>query len=237
MFESVKLVGMTEIVQIGQPPLDVHLRRSPRARRFSLRISNSTGVISLTVPKRASARAAIGFAHEQEAWLRRNLAKRPVQVVPVFGGCILLDGQKVELRQGTRRAPILGDGYLEVSGHEYALGARLRGYLKTRAREKMMAASEHYATKLGQDISRITLRDTRSRWGSCTSDGNLMYSWRLIMAPPSVQDYVAAHEVCHLIEMNHSVAYWQLVESIFPDYRNQRNWLKENGTKLHRYQF
>lgn len=228
---------MVEIIQIGQPPIDVHLRRSLRARRFSLRISNTNGEVRLTVPKRASAKAAIGFAAEHEGWLRRHLSKRPEQIVPVFGGAILLDGAEVVLQPNPRRTPLLQNGVLAIARHEEELGPRLRGYLKTRAREHMIAASERYAREIGHDISRITLRDTRSRWGSCTSDGNLMFSWRLIMAPRTVQDYVAAHEVCHLVEMNHSPAYWRLVGSIFPDYQNQRNWLKINGGKLHRYVF
>lgn len=228
---------MVEIVQIGSPPIDVHLRRSTRARRFSLRISNTSGEVSLTMPKRANARAALLFASDNEGWLRQNLEKRPKQVVPVFGGTLLLDGTEVLLQQGTRRSPVLANGILAVAGQEEALGARLRGYLKTRARDRFSVAAQGYAQQLGQEVSRITLRDTRSRWGSCTSDGNLMFSWRLAMAPVPVQNYVAAHEACHLIEMNHSPAYWQLVEQVFPDYKNQRNWLKTNGGLLHRYVF
>jgi len=228
---------VSEIIQIGQPPIDVRLRRSARARRFSLRISNTSGEVRLTVPKRASANAAIGFAAEHEGWLRQHLAKRPEQVVPVFVFSILLDGIEVTLQPSPRRAPLLQDRVLSISGREAELGARLRGYLKTRARERLSMASQHYAREIGHEFSRITLRDTRSRWGSCTSDGNLMYSWRLIMAPRTVQEYVAAHEVCHLVEMNHSPAYWRLVGSIFPDYQNQRRWLKSNGAMLHRYVF
>ncbi len=228
---------MVEIVQIGSPPIDVHLRRSTRARRFSLRISNTSGEVSLTMPKRANANAALLFASDNEGWLRQNLEKRPKQVVPVFGGMLLLDGTEVLLQQGTRRSPVLKNGILAVAGKEDALGARLRGYLKTRARDRFSVAVEGYARQLGQEVSRITLRDTRTRWGSCTTDGNLMFSWRLAMAPVSVQNYVAAHEVCHLIEMNHSPAYWRLVEQVFPDYKNQRNWLKINGGLLHRYVF
>lgn len=228
---------MIEIVQIGSPPIDVHLRRSTRARRFSLRISNTSGVVSLTLPKRASARAALSFASDNEGWLRQNLQKRPEQVVPVFGGTILLDGTEVRLQQGDRRSPVLENGILAVAGQEDALPARLRGYLKTRARNRFSVAAQGYAQQLGQEVSRISIRDTRSRWGSCTTDGNLMFSWRLAMAPIAVQNYVAAHEVCHLIEMNHSPAYWRLVEQIFPDYKSQRNWLKSNGGLLHRYVF
>ncbi|MDB9817722.1 M48 family metallopeptidase, partial [Amylibacter sp.] len=98
-----------------------------------------------------------------------------------------------------------------------------------------MASSDYFAKLLGCKINSITLRDTTSRWGSCTSNGRLMYSWRLVMAPREVQNYVAAHEVCHLIEMNHSNEYWQLVESVFPNYKLNRLWLKTNGNLLHQY--
>lgn len=226
---------MSDIIQIGDPPIDVHLRRSARARRYSLRISNTNGIVSLTLPHRASQKAAIGFAREQEAWLRRNLEKRPAQVIPRFGETFMLDGHELVLKQGLRRAPQLQDGVLAIYGHPDELGARLRGFLKTRARERLVPSAQKYAALLGRPIRRVSLRDTRSRWGSCTSDGNLMFSWRLAMAPVAVQDYVAAHEVCHLIEMNHSAAYWQLVASIFPDFQQQRNWLKTHGGLLHRY--
>lgn len=229
--------AMEEIVQIGSPPISVHLRRSTRARRFSLRISNTSGVVSLTLPKRASARAALSFAADNEGWLRQNLEKRPEQVVLRFGGTLLLDGTEVTLQQGTRRTPVLNNNILTVTGQEDALGARLRGFLKTRARDRFSVAATQYAAQLNLKVSRITIRDTRSRWGSCTTDGNLMFSWRLMMAPVTVQNYVAAHEVCHLIEMNHSPAYWHLVNQIFPDYKNQRTWLKANGGLLHRYMF
>ena len=115
--------------------------------------------------------------------------------------------------------------------------SKLRAFYKTMARDRLVQASDGYAKILGRSFSRITLRDTRSRWGSCTSDGNLMYSWRLIMAPPKVQNYVAAHEVCHLVEMNHSKAFWRQVAAIYPDYKQQQVWLQEHGSYLHRYQF
>lgn len=226
---------MTETVEIGDPPIPVVLKKSARARRFSLRISNADGGVSLTMPKRAAKRDALQFASEQEGWLRRHLGQQPTRIVPVFGGVVMLDGVDVEIAQSDKRSVVFDQGVLWVPGAQDQIGAKLRGYFKALARDRLAQASEKYAAQVGRRVSRITLRDTRSRWGSCTTDGNLMYSWRLVMAPRDVQEYVAAHEVCHLVEMNHSAAYWGQVAQIFPDYRNQRQWLRDNGAALHRY--
>ncbi len=228
---------MTEQIEIGEPPIPVKIKHSARARRYSLRISNKDGTICLTVPKYAAMNEAIGFAREQEGWMRRHLAKQMKPVPLAFGGSVLFDGEYRQIEQGTGRVVRFDGEVICVPGLQDKLSAKLRAYYKTMARERMVSASRHYADLLGKPIGRITMRDTRSRWGSCTSDGNLMYSWRLIMAPRKVQAYVAAHEVCHLLEMNHSDAYWALVASIYPDYKEHRNWLKKNGTLLHRYSF
>ena len=100
-----------------------------------------------------------------------------------------------------------------------------------------MQASDHYAAKIGRRVTRVTLRDTRSRWGSCTAEGALMYSWRLVMAPPEVLRYVAAHEVAHLVEMNHSHRFWAVVEGLYPDWQAQRAWLHRHGGALHSLRF
>ncbi len=228
---------MIEQIEIGDPPIQILIKRSMRARRYSLRMSNATGAVNLTVPRFANLEAAIEFARMQEGWIRKHLAKRVTPQTLNFGNTILFDGVECEIRQGTGRSVQYEDGILYVPGQTDKLAAKLRGYYKTIARERMFSASVYYAGKLARPIGRVTIRDTRSRWGSCTSEGNLMYSWRLIMAPRQVQAYVAAHEVCHLIEMNHSQAYWALVADIFPEYKERRQWLKQNGALLHRYAF
>ena len=116
-------------------------------------------------------------------------------------------------------------------------GLRAGAFLKHLARDRLTAASDRYATQIGCRYTRVTLRDTRSRWGSCTADGGLMYSWRLIMAPPEVLDYVAAHEVAHLAEMNHSPAFWAVVARLMPGYAARRRWLKQHGQSLHAHRF
>ncbi len=130
----------------------------------------------------------------------------------------------------------MGD-LIEVPESAAAPGAHVEGLLKAHARDRLADASERYARQVARPIKRISLRDTRSRWGSCSSAGALMYSWRLIMAPPDVLDYVAAHEVAHLCEMNHSSRFWELVEKLCPDYASHRVWLRREGASLHRYRF
>jgi predicted metal-dependent hydrolase len=146
-------------------------------------------------------------------------------------------GQLLTLTQGPgRTVQIIGDSLL-VPGDPSQMLPRLKAWLKLRARDRLVAATDHYASKLGRRVSRITLRDTRSRWGSCTADGALMYSWRLIMAPPAVLDYVAAHEVAHLIEMNHSERFWGVVDQLYPKWQSERAWLRVHGGALQRFRF
>jgi len=228
---------MTRQVAIGCPPIEVHLRRSARARRYSLRISSVDGKVSLTLPQRASEIAAVEFARRQEGWLRSALDKRPDTVFPAFGGTVPYLGCDTAILPGASRTVQAAANGLLVPGPETTVGAKLKGFFRVQAREKLDAASRTYAAQLQCNIGRINLRDTRSRWGSCTANGNLMYSWRLIMAPPAVLDYVAAHEVSHLVEMNHSPAFWALVANLMPDFNTHRQWLKLYGSALHRVRF
>lgn len=221
----------------GNPPVELSLRRSPRARRISLRVSGLDGRVTLTLPRGVPEAEALDFARTKVDWLRAQLAQRPVTVAVTHGLELPLEGQVMRIVQGTGRRVVSDGTTLHVPGDPDTAGARLEGWLKARARDRLAAASDHYAGLLGQGYSRITLRDTRSRWGSCSSSGALSYSWRLIMAPPEVLDYVAAHEVAHLAEMNHSPAFWAVVSRLMPGYGTQRAWLRREGGALHRYRF
>ncbi|WP_163848534.1 M48 family metallopeptidase [Pseudooceanicola aestuarii] len=228
---------MGEVTLPGNPPLGINLRHSARARRMTLRVSALDGRITLTLPRGASAAQGLAFAREKEPWLRRHSAG-VAEVAPVVAGLLLpVEGQPrlIVPTQG-RRLRLLPDR-LEVPGPSDRLPARLAAWLKTMARDRLAAAADRHAARLGRPYTRLTLRDTRSRWGSCTMDGRLMFSWRLIMAPPEVLDYVAAHEVAHLAEMNHSPAFWAHVTALYGDWQPQRLWLRQHGTGLHRYRF
>lgn len=219
----------------GDPPIPLTLRRSARARRISLRVSSLDGRVTLTLPERLKQDAALEFAAEKEDWIRSHLARQPEQIQVALGTELPIDGtpRQVVAASG-RRVQLDVD---QVAVPPAALGRSLQRYLRELARDRLVEASDHYAQKLGRSYSRITLRDTRSRWGSCSSDGALMYSWRLILAPPDVLRYVAAHEVAHLAEMNHSQAFWDQVTRLFGNYEPARQWLRQNGSALHRYRF
>ncbi|OJY31968.1 MULTISPECIES: M48 family metallopeptidase [Gemmobacter] len=219
------------------PPVEITLRRSARTRRFSLRVSRLDGRVTLSLPQRARESDALAFAREQEGWIRRALRTVPEGRDIRFGSVFPVEGQGLVLRPGPGRTIRLADDSLFVPGEEAQLPQRLGAWLKHRARDRLAAASDLYSGRLGRPYRSLTLRDTRSRWGSCTHDGRLMYSWRLILAPPAVLDYVAAHEVAHLAEMNHSDAFWAEVARLCPGYQAPRRWLKTEGQVLHAYRF
>ena len=221
----------------GAPPIEITLRRSARARRFSLRVSRLDGRVTLSLPLRARESEALEFARAQEGWIRQALAALPQVDAVCFGNALPFEGRMLTLAPASgRRLAIAGDSLL-VPGEPAQVARRVSAFLKVRARDALAQASDQYAAALGRPYHSLTLRDTRSRWGSCTQDGALMYSWRLVMAPPAVLDYVAAHEVAHLDQMNHSPAFWAVVARLCPEYEAPRRWLKTHGQALHGYRF
>jgi predicted metal-dependent hydrolase len=224
-------------VTLGNPPIDITLRRSARARRFSLRVAQADGRVTLSLPTRAREADAIAFAYAQEAWIRTAIAKMPQTQRVVLGGNIPVEGAPLTLIAGQGRSVRQEGTQLIVPGDPNQIGARVAAFLKVRARDRLAKASDHFAAQIGRQVTQISLRDTRSRWGSCTHEGALMYNWRLIMAPPPVLDYVAAHEVAHMVEMNHSDAFWSVVAQLFPQWQAQRRWLKQFGGQLQAIRF
>lgn len=222
----------------GDPPVEITLRRSARARRYSLRVSGLDGRVTLTLPPRGSAAEALDFARHREAWIRGVLAAQGAAVPVAPGAELPFEGRLLTVTGAPVRAPrIEGRALLVPEADPGRTGLRVATFLKAAARLRLAEASGRHAEALGRRVGRITLRDTRSRWGSCAASGGLMYSWRLVMAPPEVLDYVAAHEVAHLAEMNHSPAFWAVVARLCPDHARHRRWLRREGAGLHRYRF
>ncbi|MBA4323900.1 MAG: M48 family peptidase [Rhodobacter sp.] len=223
----------------GSPPVEVHLKRSARARRFSLRVSRLDGKVTLSMPLRAREGEALAFLKGNEDWLRQTLLAMPGPSLQAVGpGTVIrVEGDPLVLTPASGRGVRAEGGLLLVPGSPETMGPRVAAWLKVLARDRLATASSRHAGLVGRHYSSLAIRDTRSRWGSCSPDGRLMYSWRLIMAPPAVLDYVAAHEVAHLVELNHSPAYWKVVTGICPDWKEHRAWLKTHGNTLHRVRF
>jgi len=228
---------MSDVFLPGDPPIPLILRRSGRAKRISLRISQLDGRVTLTMPTRLAEHEALSFARSKAPWIRKHLAARGVDITVGLGAEIPLGGQMLPVTTGAGRKVQIKSDAIAVPGPPERVGKKLQAYLKEVARDRLAGACDDYAARLGRPYTRLTMRDTRSRWGSCTSDGGLMFSWRLIMSPPEVLDYVAAHEVAHLAQMNHSAAFWAEVERIYGPYKAPRSWLRQHGNDLHRYQF
>ena len=219
----------------GDRPVEIVLRRSSRSRRLSLRVSSLDGRVTLTLPNSAPLAEARAFLAEREDWVRRALAGIPEAHRVSPGTLLPFLGRMVRLETRRGRRVRLEADILHVPPARPARAAA--GFMKAQARDLLAAASDRHAAMIGGRYSELALRDTRSRWGSCSADGRLMYSWRLAMAPREVLDYVAAHEVAHLVRMDHTSAFWQVVEGLCPEWRRQREWLRREGPHLHRYRF
>lgn len=220
----------------GDPPLEIALRPSAQARRFSLRVSRIDGRVTLSFPTRAGRASALAFAREKEGWLRATLAALPGAQVVAVGARLPVEGRALPLVAAPLRLARAEGGVLLVPPGRRT-GPAAAAFLKALAHDRLGAAVARHAAALGRSPGQIALRDTRSRWGSCTAAGRLMFSWRLAMAPPEVLDYVAAHEVAHLAHMDHSPAYWAVVARLFPDHAAARGWLRGNGGALQAWRF
>jgi predicted metal-dependent hydrolase len=220
----------------GDPPVEVALRRSSRAKRFSLRVSRSDGRVSLSLPLWAAEGEALDFLRAREDWVRRHLEAAPPVQRAGIGAALPVGGVPRAVVAGRGRSARLVDGRIEVPPGPRQ-GPRLRALLTALARDRLSQAVAVHAEALGRVPGKLTLRDPRSRWGSCSSRGDLMFSWRLIMAPPDVLDYVAAHEVAHLVEMNHAPAFWRVCAGLKPDHAVHRDWLRRNGAGLLAWRF
>jgi len=228
-------------IAIDQATCPVRLRRHPRACRYTLRIHTATREVVLTMPPRGSLKEARAFAERHAAWIAARLGRLPAArpfrhgtVVPIRG----LD-HRIDHRRGARGTAWseVADGVrlLCVAGQAPHVGRRVADHLKREAKHDLEAASRRYAARLGVTVKRVSIRDQASRWGSCSATGVLSFSWRLILAPDFVLDYLAAHEVAHLVEMNHSPRFWRTVIGICPDTRRAKAWLDAHGAELHRY--
>ncbi|MBV8397938.1 MAG: M48 family metallopeptidase [Acetobacteraceae bacterium] len=212
----------------------VEWRRNARARRISLRIDPCQGAVVVTLPARAGHRAGMALLMEHVDWVANRLAALPDAIELTDGAIVPICDVPHRIRHmpNARGGAWLQEGELCVAGRPEFLSRRVKDFLRSEARHRIGALAAEKAAAAGLRHSRLTVKDTRSRWGSCASDGSLAFSWRLIMAPPFVQDYVAAHEVAHLRHMDHGKRFWRLVDSLTPHTAVAVPWLRTQGARL-----
>lgn len=219
------------------------LRVNRRARRMIVKVEPTTGEVIVTSPSKKALPEALDFARGQSRWIARHLTKVPEKVPLAPGAHIPLRGIMHEIAhqnslRGLVRVESAGEREVPqiiVPGDAAHLSRRLTDWLKKQAKQDFERAVIHHAQNLSLSPRRISIRDQSSLWGSSSHTGVLSFSWRLILAPEFVLDYIAAHEVAHLQEMNHGPKFWTLVRQTMPRTHEAKVWLKKNGTGLHRY--
>ncbi|HTQ34872.1 MAG TPA: SprT family zinc-dependent metalloprotease [Stellaceae bacterium] len=220
---------------LGAP---VTIRVSPRARRLSLRVDAAGRGVELVLPRRVAAEAAIGFVARHRGWIAARVAAMPSPTPLDDGAIIPVFGVPHRIRRIVEpgAAPVvIIDGEIRVRGEPAHLPRRIADHLKALARRDFGARAHALAARVGKRVARVGVRDPKSRWGSCSSTGALSFSWRLVFAPEAVVDYVVAHEVAHLVEMNHSPRFWRVVAGLVPDSAAPRAWLKRHRLELMSY--
>ena len=226
-----------EIILPSGRPTTIKIRRSSRAQRIVLRILPSTGQAELVLPRHVSEQKGISFLYQKTNWLDGRLMKylEPIpfkdgETVPFLGESITI------FHSHSFQGDIHREGdKLIVAGPKVSLSKTIHDWYRRESGAEITRRVKKKSKMLDRTYGRLTIRDTKSRWGSCSSKGNLNFSWRIVMAPPYALDYLVAHEVAHLVEMNHSMRFWSIVESLFDEFQRGRLWLRQNGHELHRY--
>jgi predicted metal-dependent hydrolase len=234
-----------QLLRVDGIPAPVEVRSHPTARRLTLRVSRTRRAVYLTVPQSFDVREANRFLARSLDWVIARLDGVP-EAVPFQDGAVLPvrgvlhqvqfagpgKGRRavVTTIERPRKMPLLS-----VAGPVEHAPRRLKDWLQAQAKRDLDARVTHHTKSLGLRARKLTMRDQKSRWGSCSSDGHLSFSWRLVLAPPFVLDYVAAHEVAHLAEMNHGPRFWRLVAKTCPKSEEAKFWLRGNGMDLYRY--
>lgn len=227
-------------IRVGDDLWPVRVVPHAQSRRYKLVFDGARGELRLTMPRRASVMRALKWASEQQEWLSEQVGKSaaPVLVVPGVSVPVFGIDRRVVWTAGAPRAVRLDGDALCLGGPADTVGRRVERWLKAEALDLMARESHEIAARANLDVGRVGVGDPRSRWGSCTHDGDLRYSWRLIMAPSHVRRATVAHEVAHLRHMDHGADFHALVDDLHDgDVGTARQWLRREGRSLHRYRF
>jgi hypothetical protein len=224
------------LIQVDGRDIPVEIRRYARARSYRLRFDSRAEILRLSVPERASVKRAIAWAQGQQEWVAKQYSVCPERIILADGVTFPLEGCDVRIvwNPACPRAPQLDGDQLILGGPAESVGGRVLRWLKSRARETLTAETLEIAAREGLSVTSVAIGDPRSRWGSCAANGIIRYSWRLILAPSYVRRSTVAHEVAHLLHMDHSAAFHSaharlLGENPAP----ARAWLRAHGVRLH----
>lgn len=229
-------------IELAGRSVALAIKENPRAKRLTMRVQPGARGVSVTVPPGTRVAAIMQFIDRHTGWLEGQIAKQPDQPKVREGIKLPIRGVNHrivhEAGRGLTQIRSGSDGpELLVRGDRRFLARRVADFLKNEAKRDIDALVAHHASRVGRRVKTVRYRDTTSRWGSCTSDGALSFSWRIMMAPPSVINYLVAHECAHLREMNHGPKFWALCEELCPDTKRAKSWLKRNGGKLQAIDF
>ncbi|MBY4608654.1 M48 family metallopeptidase [Rhizobium sp. 9T] len=233
----------TRTLDVAGRLMPLTIKHHEQATRITLRIEPGGRALKMTVPKGLAPREVNAFLDRHQGWLLTKLAKFSTDGGLRDGGRILLRGVSHRIEhsgslRGLTEVVLAENGpVLRVSGMPEHMGRRVAAFLKKEARTDLEKLAAMHAATIRAPIRSISMKDTRSRWGSCSSEGNLSFSWRIVMAPPAVIDYLAAHEVAHLKEMNHGPRFWALCRKLCPGMEEAKAWLKRHGSQLHAIDF
>ena len=236
---AAKMASLSLALPSGE--VTVRVRRSVRATRVALKIDPGADGVELILPERVPLSFGVEFLKARTDWVAARYRPQPASIPFADGAMIPILGVPHRIRhldigrQGRNAVIAIVDGEIRVAGAPPHVARRVRDHLTDLARQELADRARRHALSVGREIGRITVRDTRSRWGSCAASGNLSFSWRLVFAPVAVLDYVVAHEVAHLVHMNHGAEFWKLVESLVPGWQSHRTWLRANRARLMRY--
>jgi predicted metal-dependent hydrolase len=224
-------------VDLGSGSTTVLVRQHPRARRASVRITADGQGVVVVIPAWGCVGDGLAVAQEHAQWIRERLAAQPPRTLFADGSMIPLRGRQTLVRHlATLDRGIVEDGdTLRVGGPAGGVAERLQAWLRGEARRDITRRIVPMAAYLGLQPTRISIRDTTSRWGSCSSSRALSFSWRLILAPSSILDYVVAHEMAHLVVRGHGTDFWQIVARLTDDVADSRAWLRRHGRDLFRF--
>ena len=223
--------------------IDIKVRTSARANRFIISVNPQTSEFWVSQPMSRSPDEARIFVERNVPWIAEQLMKLPARVQFRHGSIVPILGKEYKIAHRPkdfgnvwlREGPDIQIPELRVSGGSDHIARRVRDWLKKYAKNEVTYKATKFSNLLNKEIKKVSVRDTRTRWGSCSSRGNLSFSWRLVFAPERIVDYVCAHEAAHLVELNHSPRFWKLVYQLVGEWESSKEWLRKNGARLHRY--